>query len=152
MNPIEYVKVCQCTDAMTKKRESVMTKIEAHETGQVSDMEHHAENEGSSPVRATLVVILSAGTNSSPIEKRKVPVHGLVRNLFQPSATVCSASKVSLIKCLRYLEFAESMFWLMSQDMFQRGRCSISRTSCFPEDQIRFFSMFYVILQKKFIF
>ena len=40
MNPIEYVKVCQCTGARTKKRESVMTKIEAHESSHVSGMEH----------------------------------------------------------------------------------------------------------------
>ena len=39
MNPIEYVKLCQCTGARTKKRESVMTKLK-HMKIQVSEMEH----------------------------------------------------------------------------------------------------------------
>ena len=38
--PIEYGKLCQCTGATTEKRESVMTKNEAHESSQVSNMEH----------------------------------------------------------------------------------------------------------------
>ena len=66
MNPIEYLKPCQCTGARTKKRESVMTKIETHEKTGVRDGTSKAKSEGLSLIRATLNVILSAGAKIIP--------------------------------------------------------------------------------------
>ena len=61
-------------------------------------------------------------------------MYSLVRNLLQQPATVRNClqciESVSPIKCIWHGEFAESVFRMISQDAFQRGRCSLLCTSC----------------------